>query len=196
MQWIEITEQVICRQWIEKLTDNSNSWEICRGRRNCTSGRVRQSRYGSLRVGRSTPVGHAPRSLFSHSLLYSCTKHASNTYLLGYLPTFLCWPKAPHDKFRLRGYNSHGKPLVLGSQNVFKTHTPFIRPLLCYSKLCPCTREGTFSDNTLRGGINCLACCPSWGTSDLFLLVLVLDLLPLVLVRDLLFFPSFCNMRR
>jgi hypothetical protein len=26
---------------------------------------------------------------------------------------------------------------------------------------CPYTREETFSDNTLRGGIDCLACCPS-----------------------------------
>jgi hypothetical protein len=64
------------------------------------------------------------------------------------------------------------------------------------SKLCRCTREGTFSDNTLRGGIDCLACCLSWGTSDIFLLALLLDLLPLALVLDLLFFPSFCSVHR
>jgi hypothetical protein len=65
--------------------------------------------------------------------------------------THICWEifqplfadqRPPHDKFRLRGYNSLGKPLVLGSQNVFNTHILFSRPLLCYFQTLPLHRRG------------------------------------------------------
>jgi hypothetical protein len=84
--------------------------------------------------------------------------------------THICWEifqhffadqRPSHDKFRLRGYNSLGKPLVLEARTS-STLIPHSSAYFCaISNFCLCTREGTFSDNTLRGGIDCLACCQS-----------------------------------
>jgi hypothetical protein len=88
--------------------------------------------------------------------------------------------------------NNSSWEAIMSSTLIFYCSTHFFAS----SKLCCCTREGTFLDNTLRGEIDCLACFPSWGTSDLFLLALLLDFLPPALVLDQLFFPSFCSVCR
>jgi hypothetical protein len=103
----------------------------------------------------------------------TCHNHCSPILYFIQVPcmqvTHICWEifqllfadqRPSHDKFRLRGYHSLGKPLVLEARMSSTLIPHSAAHFSAISKFCPCTREEIFSDNILRGGID-LAYCPS-----------------------------------